>query len=322
MQKIERDRVFKRISSNQKLYLVCIEQEKQMKNLEGRFINLRHKFRRFLRAEYASNNSLKQIPRLVAIIFGLQEDIRQLNLTQYDFEEEKRILNIYLKRAIQSLIYTKYNGKCASYGETLLNCYLDLFITVTVLKTEKEIGAHPLFMRYPLTGSNLELDVLFEGFKLAFEFQGEHHYTDIRVSRKDSFKLNECAHNDRVLIPVNISQLSQSQLSILIINSIKEQRGLVHIFENPDLEKVESNIISRRKMFSFFKIIQRVYLAEILFQETLQWLDGKASRYIHKQQARSPISANTVAPRLQHIGIDLDVQTMYRAIPLIKRKYM
>lgn len=114
------------------------------------------------------------------------------------------MLNDYLIYTLNELATTKYNGQCPSYGEALLNCYLDVFITFTTLKTEKEIGINPDFLINPLTGSKLELDVLFEGYKCAFEFQGEHHYTDANVIAKHVFKLNECKNTKRILIPVNI----------------------------------------------------------------------------------------------------------------------
>lgn len=221
--------------------------------------------------------------------------------------------------SLDGLILSKYNGQCASYGETLLNCYLDLFITFTTLKMEKKIGINPLFLVNPLTGNNLELDVLFEDYKLAFEFQGEHHYNDVNISNKDFLKLNICKETNRILIPVNIFQLNGNKLGMLIINSIKKQIGLNEVVNYLNFGEYKSADNARKKLIRFFKVTQRSYLASQLFEQTLKWLDTKSDTYIINMQDRSPISATMEAPRVMHTVADLDIACIYNRIPMIRK---
>lgn len=319
MIKTERDKIKNKISKNQNSYIDLLGMATCRDGIEKRMENLRNKISRFVRTEYASKNSLKQIPNLSRIIFGLQEDMKRLHIVEYDFREEKELLNNYLIYTLNELATTKYNRKCPSYGEALLNCYLDLFITFTSLKTDKEIGTNPDFLVNPLTGANLELDVLFEGYKLAFEFQGEHHYLDANVMSKDLVKLSECKNTNRILIPVNICQLNNEKLSVLILNSIKEQVGLNKIVNDLDFEEYKNVGNSKRNLYNFFKATQRNYLAQQLFFQTLNWLDSRSFEYISSIQVRSPISATTDAPRLMHEVADLDVECIYKRIPLIRK---
>lgn len=316
MNKSEREKIKQETKLQQELYLqkIIVDSEKAL--IARKFINFNNKFKRFLRCEFASNNSLKQIPLLSSLIFGIQEYQRQLGISQYEFAKELNAINKYLIFALDTLSSSKYNSKCPSYGEALLNCYLDLYITFTINRIDKEINAYPGFLINPLTGANLELDVLFENFKLAFEFQGEHHYTDSTTQTKDSFKLNSSNLNNHILIPVNISQLSHICLTSLICNSIKEQKSLTPLVNN--LEKVE---LPQTTLYQFFKVIQRCYLAHKLFKETLDWLDIKSQNYINGRLPSSPVSASTCAPRLNHISDndDLSIDELYRLIPQMRK---
>lgn len=319
MQKAEREAIKNTVKQNQRNYVGSIVETEYYTDIKIRIKNLQNKINRFLRTEYASKNSLKQIPNLSRIIFGLQEDMKRFGINIYEFDYEKKLLNNYLMHTLDGLIVSRYNSQCASYGETLLNCYLDLYITFTTLKMEKEIGMNPLFLVNPLTGNNLELDVLFEDYKLAFEFQGEHHYNDLNVSTKDSLKLSICKETNRILIPVNIIQLNSNKLGILILNSIKEQMGLNKVVNHLDFTEYLSTGNSRKNLIRFFKVTQRSYLANQLFEQTLRWLDTKSDIYITNMQERCPISATMDAPRLLHSEADLDIVTIYNRIPMIRK---
>jgi len=317
MNKTERDMIKQKAQSNQRQYLESILDMSQKQTIGKKLDNFNNKFKRFLRCEYGSNNSLKQIPHLSALIWSIQDYQRQMHITLYSFHEELSILNYYIISALDSLSTSKYNSKCPSYGEALLNCYLDIYITFTIRATQKEIDAHPNFLINPLTGANLELDVLFENFKLAFEFQGEHHYTDTSTQTKDALKRGISTTNNHVLIPVNISQLSHECLSSLICNSIKEQKLLtsfVNDFENTN--------INGTALHQLYKVIQRIYLAHLLFKEALDWLDSRALNYINGRIPSSPISAQSSAPRIMHISdsMDLDIESLYARIPQLRRK--
>lgn len=316
MNKNERDRIKKVAKCNQEKYLdtICNESDKQV--IQKKFCNFNNKFKRFLRCEYFSNNALRQIPHLSALIWNIQEFQKQINVAIYGFCNELSVINRYLMVALEELANTKYNSKCPSYGEALLNCYLDLYITFTIRATQKQIDAHPDFLVNPLTGSLLELDVLFEDFRLAFEFQGEHHYTDNSTRIKDAIKCNLSISNRHVLIPVNISQLSHSRLSALICNSIIEQNELTDF-----IIAFDNRNINKKVVHQLYKVIQRMYLAHLLFKETLEWLDNKSLAYIEGRKSSSPISAQSVAPRINHVPgvIDLNIEELYEKIPQLKR---
>jgi hypothetical protein len=316
MDKKERDCIKIAVKYNQKCYLDTLNNASHMQMIQKKFQNFNNKFKRFLRCECFSNNALKQIPHLSALIWNMQEFQKQLHVEIYDFSKELSVVNQYLKVALERLADSKYNSKCPSYGEALLNCYLDLYITFTMRGTQKQIDAHPDFLINPLTGSLLELDVLFEKFRLAFEFQGEHHYTDSSTQNKDSIKRNLSITNGHVLVPVNISQLSHSSLSTLICNSIIEQNGLscfVRNFDNTNLNK--------KVIHQLYKVIQRMYLAHLYFNETLEWLDNKALIYIRGRMLYSPISSQTVAPRINHtLGeTDFNIEELYKKIPQLRK---
>ena len=161
-------------------------------NLNDRFKNLRNKLFSQLRKECGSANSVKLIPTISRVLFGLQEDFIRLSLPIYEFQTEKEIINEYLILFLERQRATQYAGECQYYGEVLLNIYIDLFVTLTCLKTPRSIEHKPGFLINPKTGSNLELDVLLEEFLLAFEFQGESHYREEKEKEKDQLKLSIC----------------------------------------------------------------------------------------------------------------------------------
>ncbi|MFP9126792.1 hypothetical protein [Niallia sp. BSM11] len=319
MNKDERNKVIKQIKQCQRQYLDSITCSADYKQIEERFKKLTERMQSFLRKDFGSQNSLIMIPNISRKIFGLHEDLVRLRLTIYKFNEELKIINKYLIDALDKRRSSKYNGECASYGEGLLNCYLDLFVTFTVLKTPKEIGSKPSFLVNPATGAKLELDILFEDFRLAFEFQGELHYTVPSKIRKDSFKLSELPNHNRILVPVNISQLSNEILSNLIINSVKEYLGLHVALEQKDASKINTAQANKNNIINFCKLTQRIYLAQILFEETLNWLDGESSTYISSMRAGSPISSSTPAPRLSQYNGDLPINYIYKNLKYISK---
>ena len=164
------------------------------------------------------------------------------------------------------------------------------------------------------------MDVLFEDFKLAFEFQGEDHYNKPKVMAKDRFKLKQCPLNNRLLIPVNISQLNGEKLSILIANSIKDSIGLAEIIENDDFSVLVSKPNYIKHISNLFKVVQRLYLSKVLFHETIIWLDVRSSKYILSLSGKCPISASTDAPRYVNKLSDLTIEALYKSIPKLRKK--
>ncbi len=297
MNKTQRTKVIATIKDAHVTYLSSIAASPHAAALQPRFLNLARKLRAFVRKQDGSLNAVKAIPNLSRVLFGLAEDLNRLGLPGYPFAHETKIVNDGAIAALEVRRRSNYSGECASYGESLLNCYLDVFVTFTVLNTPKDIGAKPTFLVNPVTGSVLELDILLEDFRLAFEFQGEHHYMDPKVQAKDAFKLARCGALQRILIPVNISQLQRAELETLIVNSMKDFLGLHEVLLNGDPSKLPIGAASAKQLVGFSKATQRIFLAETIFRPTLDWLDAHASTYVANAITRSPVSATTAAPR-------------------------
>jgi hypothetical protein len=262
---------------------------------------------------------LKAIPNLSRILFGIHEDLRRLRLPPLSIETEKSAINHFIISALDARRNTKYFGQCGSYGEALLNCYLDLFITLTVLKTPREFEVKPGFLVYPVTGSVLEIDVMLEDFRLGFEFQGEHHYTEPKVQAKDAFKLTTFGNHRRILIPVNLVQLQTDELQSLILNSIKDFLGLHELLATKNPAKIARGSASQEQLSQFSKATQRIYLSRLLFDQSLSWLDIQAMGYISNMSHRSPISSSSPAPRQAQPAGDLNVDYIYHNLKYVKR---
>ncbi|MDB5355231.1 MAG: hypothetical protein JWN24_1684 [Phycisphaerales bacterium] len=264
-------------------------------------------------------NALKTVPNLTRLLFGLQEDVRRLNLPAYSSDAERSTINRGIIAALDARLAAQYGGYGAprgptSYGEALLHCYLDLFITFTVLRTPKEIGAKPPYLINPRTGNygELELDVEFEDFRLAFEFQGHpSHYTDPNTQAKDAFKLAELPLHSRILIPVNVSQLNSGTLESLIANSLKDHVGVHEVLANGDPSRFTPGTATPQQLLHFSKAVQRLYLADSLFREALAWVDGKAGLYLAQPMHAGTLSATSAAPRYGPSNPDLDLVTIY-----------
>lgn len=95
MQKAEREAIKNTIKQNQKNYVESIAETEYYADFKSGIKNLQNKTSHFLRTEYASENSLKQIPNLSRIIFGLREDMKRFSINIYEFNEEKKLLNNY-----------------------------------------------------------------------------------------------------------------------------------------------------------------------------------------------------------------------------------
>lgn len=271
-----------------------------------------------LRKQPGSANAAREVPRISKLIFGILEDAKRLNIHNVEFSAEIEILNRVLISVLNDRISSKYNGQCR-YGEALLNGYIDIFITATLPKMHREFENKPSFLINPATGCILELDVMLEDFRLAFEFQGEHHYVEPKVQAKDAFKLLQCAAFDRVLVPVNISQLSGEKFASLTVNSMIAHCGTYGMLTSRNPKPPLDAVIKDKALFAFCKATQRVFLAQSLYGNALAWLDAKCASYIAAMYARNPISSTTPAPRLNVAGPDIAVYDVYSALPTINR---
>lgn len=314
MEKSQRNRIIINIKKYNQQYLNSISGESYQTRFSARFDNLTVKTRSLMRKEFGSRKSMSELVTLGRLIVGFQEDIKQNKANKFEFVEYRKILSKYLINYLDTKLVSNYDRQCASYGETLFVLYLDLFITATICKTHRDLQANPSFLINPATGATLEIDVLFEDFKLAFEFQGEHHYTDRKTINKDLFKLHKCQAKGIILIPVNISQLNSRLLQTLIVNSIKDYLGIHDLFT---IKRKDFNLpqnIKSSQLLKFCKLVERLHTSTFVFNECANWLDNLSAKYISNMQLRSPISSTTCAPK-QTIPIeDLDIEFLYRSL--------
>jgi hypothetical protein len=319
MKKDNRKTISNYVKNRHRDYLAEIACHEFFPSLETRFNKLARLVRSLLRKEYASSNALTVIAQTANLIFGLMEDIKRKHLPDYPFEQELLALNDYLIKYLEAKWVSRYGGECASYGETALVLYLDLFIAVSVSDPDIELQAKPSFLRNPATGAILEIDVMLENYHLAFEFQGEHHYTDDNVKEKDQFKLRQLYEKQIILIPVNISQLYSHTLQMLIVNSIKDFLGIHDLFTNKRYEVDISRLPSTHQMLNFSKVTQRLYLSKHLFAGSLKWLDNRSCEYIINVSGRSPISSSTSAPRQTPPHGDMDIDYVYKQLKHVRK---
>ncbi len=314
MDKSQRNRITAIIKNRNQQYLSSLASADYYPKFQQRFTNLTRKTRSLTRKEYGSANSISEVSRLGRLVAGFIEDMRQKKAPTFDFLEYKNVLNEYLISYLEAKRKSNYDGRCASYGEILFVLYLDLFITATISKIDRELQATPPFLMDPKTSAVLEIDVFFEIFKLAFEFQGEHHYTDSITQEKDSFKLAECRNKGIVLIPVNISQLDSKILQALIINAIKDFLGIHDLFTSKKDTFKPTIALKSEQLLNFCKITERLYISTGIFDTSAAWLDSKAAKYISNIQLRSPISSTVPAPRQIPPMGDFDIVTLYRGL--------
>ena len=307
------------VKASHDAYLTIIADTSHFQSFKEPLDRVQIVLRDILRKKACSENSLKDIPTFARYLFGLREDAVRLKLPILPFDREIELLNDFVIAALEQRRSTKYSGECASYGETLLNCYLDIFITLTVSKTPRHLGAKPSFLVNPTTGANLELDIMIEDFRLAFEFQGEHHYVDAKVIERDKFKLTKCAQFQRILIPVNPYQLQATALQTLILNSIKDQLKIGALFSRTETFNPLEVSVSNKQLLQFSKAAQRIFLSNMLFSRALRWVDDYAALYIAKISSHSPISTSTPAHRLLAPSQDLDVESIYRKLSLVTK---
>lgn len=104
------------------------------------------------------------------------------------------------------------------------------------------IKIKPYWNINPETNRLLELDGYCEKLKLAFEYQGEHHFLTSRfnneeklayIKRKDIYKKENCKLNDVKIIVINyIKNGNNFELFIKEINRAKQQKHALNILIN------------------------------------------------------------------------------------------
>jgi hypothetical protein len=243
-----------------------------------------------------SNRSFRLAGPVFKALFVLTEHLNCRRLSKYDCRFELSILNQAVISYLDCQRETHYSNQCASYGETLLNCYLDIYFRLTNDKTEKDINQRPLFLTNEATGQPLELDIQFEEFRLAFEFQGDRHYTSARQMDRDLFKSEKCRQRRIILIPINISQLSHGALAALILNTIKDDVGFHDVLmcrcaKQDAFGKIHGPGAQRTR---FATAVKSLYAASWVYQDALAWLDEHARQYNLRMLLAYPNSSSAI----------------------------
>lgn len=275
------------------------------------FKKLRKEFNDLLRKEISSENSVKQIIKITKSINRVSEFIKSRRIDNYDFTLEFELINKYAIGYLSDRYKSKYNGKFKYSGENILNLYLELVVKFTILKSRNERNLRPDFLRNPLTGRNLELDIFYKDFKLAFEFQGEHHYSDEKQKVNDKVKLEKSFKKGILLIPINVCQLNSSKIISITINNIKDFYGLHNALLRIDEQTIHNQ--KKANISAFQKLSQRMSLSKTIFEESFVWLDRLSDNYVKKAKRNHPdnFTNNYAAPTLLKTKL-LDIETIYK----------
>lgn len=166
----------------------------------------------------------------------------------------------------------KILGERQWHGQALLECYLEIYFNFTILKSPKKPDYRPDYLINPRTGELLEYDMFYSDFDLAFEFQGEQHYTNTYQQFKDQVKVDISLEKRKTLIHVNAYQLNHKVLTELI-----------------------SNIFMNKEGKNSKKIIQRLFASAAIYSEALKYLDDKSSEYINNTEKKYPTTSTTEA---------------------------
>ncbi len=313
----ERKKIIRQLESNHEKYISWLATDNY--TVSQYLKKLKKEFNDLLRKEVSSENSIKQIIKLTKEINKVHELIKSKKLIDYDFALETELINKYAVGYLSQRFKTKYNGKFRYNGENLLNLYLEIIIKFTILKSENERNIRPDFLKSDLTSRNLELDIFYKDFKLAFEFQGEHHYSDDNQKEKDKEKIEKSIKEGILVIPINACQLSSSEIISLTINNIKDFYGLHNALLNIDSTKIKSQ--KRSSIKDFQKLAQRMHLSKMIFHDSFLWLDNLSQNYMKKAKRTTPdaYTINYRAPSLLKTEM-LDIEEIYKNIKYLNKK--
>lgn len=280
------------------------------------FKKLKKQFNDLLRKTPSSENSVKQLIKLTKEINRITEFSKQNEIPSYDFILEKEQINRYSTEYLEQKLNSKFDGKCQWYGETLLNLYLELIIKFTIAKTDRKANVRPDYLKNPLTGQNLELDILFTDFKLAFEFQGDFHYTSDYQKTKDEIKLKQSKEQGVIVIPVNACQLNSKTIFDLTLNNIKDFYGLHDALSGNNENTVQPQ---RKKITAFKKLCQRMHIARFVFNQSFSWLDEKSQEYNLNLIKKYQDTYTAIHPAPSFLQTDiLDLDTINNGLKYLK----
>jgi len=281
------------------------------------FKGLKKHLNDLLRKTPTSENSVKQLIKLSKEINGVHEFIKQNKITPYDFIPEKEQVNQYATEYLKQKLNSKYDGKCQWHGETLLNLYLELIIKFTITRTDNETNIRPDYLKNPLTGQNLELDILYADFKLAFEFQGDFHYSNNYQKIKDEIKLKQSKEKGIIVVPINACQLKSKTIFDLTLNNIKDFYNLHDALLNKD-ENINAQQ-DRKNITAFKKLSQRMHLSKFVFNQTYEWLDEESRKYNLALITKYPDTYTAIHPAPSLLQTDiLDLDTIHSRLKYLK----
>lgn len=290
--------------------------------IDSRFSEFVRNVVSILMKEKNSENGYKLVKKVASDLFGLKEDIKRLKLPGLDFSLEESLINNFLIEYLNERISSNYFDKLASYGESLLCGYIDCLLNASKLNVDKTFGMNPHFLINPNTNNLLEIDVALKEYRLYFEFQGHpSHYEDRNTIAKDRLKLQLCFSNNVVLVPINIYQLNSRKIIIVIINTIKDNLGIKELIKGENINIDTYSSISDKQLLQFSRLMQKLYLCEQIYGETLNFLDTKSNLYIQNMQSKNPsgFSQHNDAPRFINDNEDYEIEDVYYGIKYLSK---
>jgi hypothetical protein len=284
------------LAESRNRYLTGITDNGTRQDIDRRLTRLSRLISDLATKDRGSNRSFRLIGPFFRTLFKLTEHLNCRRLPAYDCRFELGILNQAVICYLDGQRETQYSEQCASYGETLLNCYLDIYFRLTNDKTEKDINERPLFLTNEATGQPLELDIQFGEFRLAFEFQGDRHYTSARQMDRDLLKAEKCRQRRIILIPINISQLSHEALAAVILNTIKDDLGFHDVLmcrcaKQAAFGKIHGPGASRSR---FATAVKSFHAASWVYKDAIAWLDEHARQYNLRMLLAYPNSSSAI----------------------------
>lgn len=215
-----------------------------------------------------------------------------------------------------------------SYGEKLLRNILESLLP------EEEIwyNFRPNWLCNPRTGKNLELDVFIPRLKLAFEFHGEQHLSDLGQAQRDNTKRRLCKEQHIKLREITARQLSYFHVCKLLTN--------IRIFNkkiNKKASKFKVNYNSRDRRNYDYAIKQyRKQLSKIpghtsheILYDSKNWLFSLKTFYmrLRKEKLAEPFGSILQHCKEKHLSIvnipfmsrhfDLEVEDINKIVEIL-----
>jgi len=159
----------------------------------------------------------------ISVVPSAQDRRERLVLPIGSSEERcEAMIKAITRHLAQARSRIRDEGSKESIGETLMKEWLNLLIALNVFTD----NARPGFLINPLSGDVLEYDRWYPGARLAFEFQGPHHFRTTRLQSdpnalarqvtNDLVKLGLSQRNGITLVEVRPADLRMDRLLKLI----------------------------------------------------------------------------------------------------------